>query len=52
MAKILYTIDEKETLNTTFDINTKADENNQVDKKFMEKFIIEAEKYVIDNIFC
>ena len=47
-----YTIDGKETLNTTFDINTKADENNQVNRDFMKIFIIEAEKYVIDNIFC
>lgn len=47
-----YTIDGKDILNTTFDINTKADENNKVDREFMEIFIIDAEKYVMDNIFC
>lgn len=46
-----YTIEGNDILNTTFDINTKAEENYQVNREFMKKFIIDAEKYVIDNIF-
>lgn len=38
-------------LNVVFDINTKQDEINIIDKEFVEKFINESEKYIDSELY-
>lgn len=38
-------------LNVIFDINTKQDEINIIEKKFVRNFIVESEKYIQNNLY-
>ena len=46
-----FNIEGKTSLNTLFDINTKEQDNNNVDRIFMQEFIKDSENYVKENIF-
>ena len=47
-----YFTDQKlENLNVIFDINTKAEETNEIDNEFLESFINDSEKFIKEKIY-
>lgn len=46
-----YTEQDSKFLNVIFDINTKAEEYNDINRNFLETFIDESDKYIKDKLF-